>query len=154
MVRSKALFFLIVSGGALGCANQTAFHTTPVGAKVYINGDLCGDSPCIYNSRYGFPDRIRVQLEKDGYESAEFFLDTQPPLPAYVAYLFGAYVFHTFPEEYRFKLKPKELQPLPAEPALATPVPPSSRIKPKAKARQATPAAPAPATPVPPDSPP
>ena len=50
------------------CASQTTFHTVPLGARVQINGALCGESPCVYHTRYGFPDRIHVQLEKDNFE--------------------------------------------------------------------------------------
>ena len=93
------------------CANQTTFRITPNDARVYLNGEPCGQAPCVLHSRYGFPDRIRVQVEKEGYQSAEFFLDTQPPLPSYLLYVVGSYIFHTYPEECRFKLKPMAAAP-------------------------------------------
>ena len=93
-----------------GCANQTTFHTTPLGASVFINGELCGQSPCVYNTRYGFPTRIRVQIHKPGFEPRELFLDSEPPIASYLLLGFGSYVFHTFPEEYRFTLKSQTAQ--------------------------------------------
>ena len=115
--------FLLLCAAAAACANQTTFHTVPSGARVYINGEPCGTSPCVLHTRYGFPDRIRVQIEKPGFQDAEFFLDTQPPVASYFLYVVGSYVFHTYPEEYRFKLKPvapgalpKPIAPMPSPP--------------------------------------
>ena len=113
------LFVACLLGAA--CANQTTFHVTPNDARVYLNGEPCGQAPCVLHSRYGFPDRIRVQIEKEGYQSAEFFLDTQPPLLSYVPYVFTSYIFHTYPEDYRFKLKPLAAPPsAPAPPPQPT----------------------------------
>jgi hypothetical protein len=122
---------MVVAASALSCANTTTFHTNPRGAHIYVNGEPCGESPCKYDTRYGFPDRIRVQIEKQGYEPAEFFLDTVPPIATYALLGFGSYLFHTFDEEYRFDLRPAPgqaqpplaKQPLPA-PA-AAPAPPA-----------------------------
>jgi hypothetical protein len=99
------------------CANQTTFHIKPADARVYVNGEPCGQIPCVYHSRYGFPDRIRVQIEKEGYQSAEFFLDTEPPLLSYFLEVVGSYLFHTYPEEYRFELRPVAAGPPAAKPA-------------------------------------
>jgi len=109
-------FFVAV--WSLGCANTTTFQTNPRGARIYVNGEPCGESPCKYDTRYGFPDRIRVQIEKAGYEPAEFFLDTEPPIATYALLGFGSYLFHTFDEEYRF-----DLQPTPGKPKPPVPVP-------------------------------
>jgi hypothetical protein len=97
---------MVVAAWGLACANTTTFHTNPRGARIYVNGEPCGESPCKYDTRYGFPDRIRVQIEKSGYEPAEFFLDTVPPIATYALFGFGSYLFHTFDEEYRFDLRP------------------------------------------------
>jgi hypothetical protein len=123
---------LLAAVAIAGCANTTTFHTTPLGAKVYVDGELCGPSPCTYHTRYGFPDRIRLQIEQPGYEPAEFFLDTEPPLASYLLLGFGSYFFHTFAEEYRFTLKagpapppmPAAPPPAPAAPPAAPPPPP------------------------------
>jgi hypothetical protein len=98
---------LVLLAPGPGCANQTTFHTSPRGARVFINGELCGQSPCVYNKRYGFPTHIRVQLFKEGYQPRELFLDSEPPVASYLLFGFGSYLFHTFDEEYRFTLKPE-----------------------------------------------
>lgn len=102
----RTAILLLAALFACGCANQTTFHTVPQGAQVYVNGAPCGDSPCVYHSRYGFPDRIHVELKKEGFASADFYLDSEPPMVSYLLLGFGSYLFHTFSEEYRFQLKP------------------------------------------------
>jgi hypothetical protein len=115
---------MLVAASGLACANTTTFYTNPRGARVYVNGEPCGESPCKYDTRYGFPDRIRVQIEKQGYERAEFFLDTVPPIATYALFGFGSYLFHTFDEEYRFDLRPAPGKPNPPVAApVAAPVP-------------------------------
>jgi hypothetical protein len=110
---------ILLALSALACANTSTFQTNPRGARVYVNGEPCGESPCKYDTRYGFPDRIRVQIEKEGYRPEEFFLDTEPPIATYALFGFGSYLFHTFDEEYRFDLRPA---PGEAKPAVAVPV--------------------------------
>ena len=41
-----------------------------------------------------------------GYQSADFYLDTEAPQISYLLMGFGSYLFHTFAQEYRFRLKP------------------------------------------------
>jgi hypothetical protein len=122
-----------------GCANPTVFHTTPRGAKVYLNGEPCGDSPCTYYTRYGFPDRVRVQILHPGYQPAEFFLDTEPPLASYLLLGFGSYFFHTFPEEFRFDLQPLPAAPPPPPPTPTPPPPPPTPPAPDPAKPQASP---------------
>jgi hypothetical protein len=152
---TTSLALLAVAAAGLGCANQTTFHTTPVGARIFINGDLCGESPCVYHTRYGFPDRIRVQVDKDGYDLIEFFLDTEPPLASYLLFGFGSYLFHTFAEEYRFTLQRSARPPAappPASPA-AVPRPAAPPGAPPPAAPPDAPPAPAPVAPPPPAAP-
>jgi hypothetical protein len=139
------------------CASQTTFHTVPLGARVQINGALCGESPCVYHTRYGFPDRIHVQLEKDDFESADFYLDTEAPPISYLLLGFGSYLFHTYAQEYRFQLKPKAAigAPSPAAPANPTSSPstsPPSQV-PAAPAPPSRPSPPESAPPAPAPSP-
>ncbi len=88
------------------CESTSTIHTLPLGAEVFINGQRCGVSPCIYHDRYGFPDRMRVQIRAPGYQSAEFFVDTEPQLASFLLWGVGSYFFHSFAKEYRFTLAP------------------------------------------------
>jgi len=125
------------------CASQTTFHTVPLGARVQINGALCGESPCVYHTRYGFPDRIHVQLEKDDFESADFYLDTEAPSISYLLLGFGSYLFHTYAQEYRFQLKPKA----------ATGASPSAAASESTTSLPTVPSSQAPSAPAPPSRP-
>lgn len=89
----------------LACASTSTIHTQPLGAEVHINGQRCGVSPCIHHERHGFPDRMRVQIRSPGYKSAEFFVDTEPPVASFLLYGFGSYFLHAFAKEYRFELE-------------------------------------------------
>lgn len=122
-MRARAILLLGMLALAAACGNTTVFHTTPRGAKVYVNGEPCGDAPCAYHTRYGFPDRVRVQILHPGYQPAEFFLDTEPPLASYLLFGFGSYFFHTFDEEYRFNLQALPQSQAPPPPAAAPPPP-------------------------------
>jgi hypothetical protein len=133
---------LLAALAAGACGNTTVFHTVPRGAKVYVNGEPCGESPCTYHTRYGFPNRVRVQILHPGYQPAEFFLDTEPPLASYLLFLVGSYFFHTFDEEYRFTL-----QPLGAPPPPAGPPPPAAPPSPAGPPPPAEPPAQTPAPP-------
>ncbi len=90
-----------------GCATTTTLHTNSPDAEIFINGKRCNVSPCIYHSRYGFPDRIRIQIRAEGFKPAEFFIDTEAPLPSYLLWGVGSYVFHAFSTEYSFELYPE-----------------------------------------------
>lgn len=134
MAKFAFIFYVLIVFASLGCANQTTFHTVPLGAKVYVNGALCGSSPCVYHTRYGFPDRIRIELKNEGYQPADFYLDTEPPQISYLLLGFGSYLFHTFSQEYRFQLKPlPEFTPsvAPSNPAPPQHTPPSEPASPK-----------------------
>ncbi|MDH5219387.1 MAG: hypothetical protein OEX19_16905 [Gammaproteobacteria bacterium] len=98
---------LVISFALLltACASTSTIHTQPLDADVYINGQHCRVSPCIYHSRYGFPDRMRVQIRSPGYEPVEFFVDTEAPMASYLLMGFGSYIFHGFDKEYRFEMK-------------------------------------------------
>ena len=102
----RVLLYLFFSFLLMACATTSTIHTQPLGAEVYINGQRCGVSPCIHHQRYGFPDRMRVQIRNPGYKSVEFFVDSQAPVASYALYGFGSYFLHGFAKEYRFSLEP------------------------------------------------
>lgn len=50
------------------CAHQAAFLSEPPGAKVYIDGQAIGVTPCQYDYQLSTGSKYEVTLEKDGYE--------------------------------------------------------------------------------------
>jgi hypothetical protein len=65
----------------LGCTQVTRINTTPVGAKVFLNGNLIGVSPARYAFENGpgdtFPSRFHARFERAGYEPLEVDLPTR-----------------------------------------------------------------------------
>jgi hypothetical protein len=64
-----ALTLLCVCLLTLGCATSTQITSAPPGAKAYVNDRLIGDTPCVFESRSGFPESSWVRIEKPGYKS-------------------------------------------------------------------------------------
>ena len=55
----------------------TRIKTEPSGAKVYIDGELVGKSPTVYFSKGSSGRRYHIQLEKEGYEEVDLYLDNR-----------------------------------------------------------------------------
>lgn len=52
------------------CASQTAlFLSEPAGARVYIDGEAIGRTPCDYRYALGTGSEYEVTVEKNGYEA-------------------------------------------------------------------------------------
>jgi hypothetical protein len=59
-----------------GCTRVTWIHSTPPGALVRINNEEVGHTPVAYKSKRGLPKRFRIQVEKEGFKPADFYLDS------------------------------------------------------------------------------
>ena len=67
----------IVIGSLVGgCTRVTWIHSTPPGALVRINNEEVGRTPVAYESTRGLPKRFRIHLEKSGFESSDFYIDS------------------------------------------------------------------------------
>ncbi len=73
---SVALALALPTSGA-GCATATRLHTRPEGATVYVDGELIGKTPVVYDNDPGLPRRYHVQLYKPGYAPLDFYLDAK-----------------------------------------------------------------------------
>ncbi len=74
--RSLAALVLALATSA-GCATATRLHTHPEGATVWVNGELIGKTPVVYENDPGLPRRYHVQLYKPGYAPLDFYLDAK-----------------------------------------------------------------------------
>ncbi|MBI3184262.1 MAG: PEGA domain-containing protein [Myxococcales bacterium] len=111
-----------------GCTTITTIRTNPDKASVYLNGQKLGETPVQYNSKSGLPTRYRVQLQKEGYRTEEFYVDT--PINVAWAVLLGWMVVPLLwawemDSQYNFNLRPDE-RPAPALP----PPPPPPAMEP------------------------
>ena len=96
------------------CATSTRFHTTPEGAKVYVNGDFIGVSPVTLNDSKSLPKRLHIQVRHAGYKELDMYLDKRADyvnmvlsvLPYTAPLIFWGY---TLDDKYRFNLTPLKL---------------------------------------------
>jgi hypothetical protein len=71
---------VLVTFTSLACSTNTKFVSDPPGAKVYVNGEFIGETPCDFNSSTGLPERYHVQLFKDGYSELNLYIDAEMSL--------------------------------------------------------------------------
>ncbi|MFH1215085.1 MAG: PEGA domain-containing protein [Pseudomonadota bacterium] len=63
------LILLLVFAG--GCAQKTAFYSSPPGALVFINGEEIGQTPCEFTYKSGTAKTYHVELQAEGYKPLE-----------------------------------------------------------------------------------
>ena len=104
-------FFLLFFFGAC-TSSTTRIKTEPSGAKVYIDGELVGKSPTVYFGKNSSGRRYHIQLQKEGYEEADFYLDNRLNWWAPSSFLFyavgGLYMGlagWSLADEYQFNLR-------------------------------------------------
>lgn len=121
---------VLVTFTSLACSTNTKFVSDPPGAKVYINGEFIGETPCDFNSKTGLPERYHVQLFKDGYSQLNVYIDAEMSLVwalLLVPVTFGVAIPWSWGLEnmYKFKLAAAGAAPAaPEAPAAPPPAPP------------------------------
>jgi hypothetical protein len=126
-----ALIVLVTFTG-LACSTNTKFVSDPPGAKVYINGEFIGETPCDFNSSTGLPERYHIQLFKDGYSQLNVYIDAEMSLVwalLVVPVTFGVAIpwSWTLENMYKFKLAAADA---PAEPSAPAPTAPPAAAPP------------------------
>lgn len=58
------------------CAQQAAFVSSPPGAKVFIDGQEIGVTPCKFDYKLGQNDKHDVRIAKEGYNPVDFTVVT------------------------------------------------------------------------------
>jgi len=120
-----------------GCSTATRFHSSPLGAKLYINGDYVGETPVVYDDAHSLPERLHIQIRKDGYEELDMYLDKQLsyPMAAVMAVPWGG-VTATFwgwklDNDYRFDISSlKKPEPTPVAPVPEPAAEPEEALEP------------------------
>jgi hypothetical protein len=129
-----ALIVLVTFTG-LACSTNTKFVSDPPGAKVYVNGEFIGETPCDFNSKSGLPDRYHVQLFKDGYSQLNLYIDAEMSLVwalVVVPVTLGIGIPWSWSLEGMYKFKLAAAAAAPAAPAVAPPAPPAEPPAPPA----------------------
>ena len=136
LIALMTIFFFL-----FGCASATIIKSKPSGAKVYLDGELKGETPYIYSSAGIWGTKKMVVLKKEDYK--ESVQQIKKDHVNWVTVIIGALVFYPlllwgadFPTEYTFELEKLESKPSdqipkpritqPEEPITSTPVTPSS----------------------------
>jgi len=60
-----SLFITIIT---FGCASSTMIRSIPSGAKVYVNNELIGETPCKYEDIKIVGSRTFIKLKKEGHK--------------------------------------------------------------------------------------
>jgi hypothetical protein len=117
-----ALFFLF------GCST-TIIKSKPSGAKVYLDGEIKGETPYTYTSGGIWGTKKMVVLKKEDYK--ESVQQIKKDKVNWVTVIIGALVFYPlllwgadFPTEYTFEMEKLESKPF-EKPTTLTPIPPS-----------------------------
>lgn len=53
------------------------FTTAPAGARVFVNGVEVCTTPCNWNEGDGLSHRFHLQIRKEGFKEADFYLDKE-----------------------------------------------------------------------------
>ena len=64
----KMIVFLLLLVLAGGCAQKTAFYSTPPGALVFVNGEAIGPTPCEFEYKSSTAKTYHVELQAEGYK--------------------------------------------------------------------------------------
>jgi hypothetical protein len=110
--RHAALFIssLLLMTSLSACTKASLILTRPSGAKVYINGAYKGITPLTYHSSQGLPDRFAIKVEREGFQSIEFYIDKSPSLlPLLLTPLYGISILFNSALEGQYKI---DLMPL------------------------------------------
>ena len=72
----KLFIIVLLTLFTSACAQQAAFVSTPPGAKVFVDGEEIGVTPCAFDYQLS-PERThQVTIAKEGYESVDFQVKT------------------------------------------------------------------------------
>jgi hypothetical protein len=107
MKRTLAMITLIPFLAA--CASATTIRSDPSGAKVYLNGQLIGDSPVVYEDSEIAGSSKKVVLKHDGYRDQVGTIRKEElkifPLVAGLIFLVPLFWVTGYQEEYHFTLE-------------------------------------------------
>lgn len=72
----KLFIIMLLTFFTSACAQQAAFVSTPSGAKVFIDGQEIGETPCAYDYNLSNNESHDVTIAKPGYDKVNFVVIT------------------------------------------------------------------------------
>jgi hypothetical protein len=111
LIALMTVFFFL-----FGCASTTIIKSKPSGAKVYLDGEIKGETPYTYTSAGIWGTKKMVVLKKEDYK--ESVQQIKKDQVNWVTVIIGALVFYPlllwgadFPTEYTFEMEKLESKP-------------------------------------------
>jgi hypothetical protein len=122
IIGSIAAFFFL-----FGCASATLIKSNPPGAKLYLEGQLKGETPYTYADRAAAGTMRTVTLKKEGYKDFTGHIKREQlsvgALIGAIFLLFPLIWILEYPPEYTFEMV---LTDLPAKPQITPPAKPTT----------------------------
>jgi hypothetical protein len=86
----KSIVLGMIVSFVAGCASTTVIHSTPEGAKLYLNNVYVGTTPYSHKDRNFSCTHLSLRLELDGYQPSEPTIcrDEKPDAGAIVGGIF------------------------------------------------------------------
>lgn len=90
MFKKILVLLLTFSIFFISCSSSTVLQTVPPGAKVYINDEYIGVTPCVYQDTKIVFSNNYVRIEKEGYKTfnTSFSRDEEVEIGAIVSGVF------------------------------------------------------------------
>ena len=130
LIALMTVFFFL-----FGCASATIIKSKPSGAKVYLDGEIKGETPYTYTSAGIWGTKKMVVLKKEDYK--ESVQQIKKDHVNWVTVIIGALVFYPlllwgadFPTEYNFEMEKLEskLNDLTTKPQVTAPKKPITSV--------------------------
>jgi hypothetical protein len=127
----KLIAFTIAFFFLFGCASATIIKSNPSGAKLYLDGQLKGETPYTYADRAAAGTMRTVTLKKEGYK--DFIGHIKREQLSVGALIGGILILIPFiwvleyPSQYTFEME-KPLTDLPTKPQVTPPEKPTTSI--------------------------
>ena len=109
----KALLCLSLAGIVFlsGCASSTTISTAPADAKVYIDGQMVGNTPYKHTDTAVSGATKTVILKKDGYQDKQVTIRKEDakagPIIGGIFFLFPFIWTLGYPDSYSFEMNPE-----------------------------------------------
>jgi hypothetical protein len=101
---------LVTAVALTGCASTTVIRSSPSGATVYVENERVGVTPCEYSDRRSSFSRVKVRLEKEGYEPLTTLMHRTGSLNIaalwFAALIFPLFWMSGYPEQHHYVLQP------------------------------------------------
>lgn len=105
----KLIALVMISLFLFGCTSATVIKSNPPGAKLYLDGQFKGETPCTYADRAAAGTMRTVTLKKEGYKDFTGHIKREtlsvPALIGGILVLIPFIWILEYPPEYTFEME-------------------------------------------------